>query len=45
MDIKRKTCDIGTWKKHLFVGISSTNIDKLVPSLNQCDETRGVEVI
>jgi hypothetical protein len=29
MDIKRKTCDIQTWKKHLFLDISSTNIDTL----------------
>jgi hypothetical protein len=41
MDIKRKTCDIRTWKKHLFLGISSTNIDTLVPSLYQCVETRS----
>jgi hypothetical protein len=27
MDIKRKTCDIRTWKKHLFLDLSSTNID------------------
>jgi hypothetical protein len=26
MDIKRKTCDIGTWKKRLFLDISSTNM-------------------
>jgi hypothetical protein len=25
MDIKRKICDIQTWKKHLFLNISSTN--------------------
>jgi hypothetical protein len=36
IDIKRKTCDIRTWKKHLFLDISSTNIDTLVPSLYQC---------
>jgi hypothetical protein len=42
MDIKRKTCDIRTWKKkHLFHDISSTNIDTLVPSLYQCVETRS----
>jgi hypothetical protein len=35
MDIKRKICDIRTWKKHLFFEISSTNIDTLVPSLYQ----------
>jgi hypothetical protein len=27
MDIKRKTFDIRTWKNHLFLNISSTNID------------------
>jgi hypothetical protein len=26
IDINRKACDIGTWKKHLFLDISSTNI-------------------
>jgi hypothetical protein len=30
MDIKRKTRDIPTWKKHLFLDISSTNNDTLV---------------
>jgi hypothetical protein len=43
MDIKRKTCDIRTWKKHLFLDISSTNIDTLVSSLYQCVETRSME--
>jgi hypothetical protein len=33
MDIKRKTCDIQTWKKHLFLDISYANIDTLVPLL------------
>jgi hypothetical protein len=33
MEIKRKACDIQTWKKHLFLDISSTNIDTLVPSI------------
>jgi hypothetical protein len=42
MDIKRKTYDIRTCKKHLFLDISSTNIDTLVPSLYQCVETRDV---
>jgi hypothetical protein len=37
MDIKRKSCDIQTWKKkHSFLDMSSTNIDTLVPSLYQC---------
>jgi hypothetical protein len=30
--------------KHLFLDISSNNIHTLVPSLYQCDETRGTEV-
>jgi hypothetical protein len=44
MDIKSKTCDIRTEGKHLFLDISSTNIDTLVPSLHQCVETRSKEV-
>jgi hypothetical protein len=44
MDIKRKTYDIGTWKKHLFLDVFSTNTDTLVPSLYQCVETRSIEV-
>jgi hypothetical protein len=44
MDIKRKTCDTRTWKKHLFLDISSTNIATLVPSLYQFVETRSMEV-
>jgi hypothetical protein len=44
MDIKRKTCDIRTWGKHLFLDMSSANIDTLVPSLCQCVETRSIEV-
>jgi hypothetical protein len=36
MDIKRKTCEIWTWKKHFF--------HTLVPSLYQCVETRRAEV-
>jgi hypothetical protein len=43
-DIKRKTYDIRTWKKLLFLDISSTNIDTLVPSLYQCVETSGTEL-
>jgi hypothetical protein len=31
MDIKRKTRDIRVWEKHLFLDISSINIDKLAP--------------
>jgi hypothetical protein len=44
IDIKRKTCDIRTWKKHVFLDISSTTIDTLLPSLYQCVETRNTEV-
>jgi hypothetical protein len=44
IDIKYKTCDIRTWKEHLFLDISSTNIDTLVPSLYHCVETRSIEV-
>jgi hypothetical protein len=36
MDIKRKTSDIRTWKTHLLLAISPTNIDTLVPSLYPC---------
>jgi hypothetical protein len=43
MDVKRKACDIRTWEKHLFLDISSTNIDTLVPSLYQCVETRSIK--
>jgi hypothetical protein len=43
MGITSKTCDIRTWKKHLFLDISSTNTDTLVPSLYQCVETRNIE--
>jgi hypothetical protein len=31
MDIKRKECDIRTWKEHLFPDIFSTNIETFVP--------------
>jgi hypothetical protein len=44
MDIKRETCDTGTSKKHVFLDISSTNIDTLVPLLYQCGDTRSTEV-
>jgi hypothetical protein len=44
VDIKCKTWDIQTWKKHLFLDIASTNIDTLVPPLYQCAETHGIEV-
>jgi hypothetical protein len=45
MDIKRKKMDIRIWKKdNLFLDISSTNIDTLVPSLYQSVETRSMGV-
>jgi hypothetical protein len=44
IDIKRKTRDIRTWKKHLFLDMSSTNTDRLVPSLYHCVETHIIEV-
>jgi hypothetical protein len=44
-DTERKTCDIRTWEKHLFLNISSTRIDTLVPLLYQCAETCSIEVI
>jgi hypothetical protein len=44
MAIKRKSCDIRTWKKHLFLDISSTNINTLVLSLYQCFETLSTKV-
>jgi hypothetical protein len=41
ININRKECDFWTWKKkHLFLDISSTNTDTLVPSLYQCVETQ-----
>jgi hypothetical protein len=43
MDIKSKICHICTWKKHLFLNISS-NTNTLVPSLYQCVETCSIEV-
>jgi hypothetical protein len=43
MDIKRNTYDIRTWRRHLFLDISSINIDTLVPSLYHCVETRNTE--
>jgi hypothetical protein len=43
MDIKGKTCDIRTWKKHVLLNISSTNVDALAP-FYQGLETRSIEV-
>jgi hypothetical protein len=42
MYIKRRTCDIRTWKKHLILDISSANIDTHVPSLYQCVDTGSI---
>jgi hypothetical protein len=39
MDIKRKTVIFEPRKEHLFLDISSTNIDTLIPSLYQCIKT------
>jgi hypothetical protein len=45
MDMERKICDIRTWgTKLLFLDISSSSINKLVPSLYRCVEIRNVEV-
>jgi hypothetical protein len=44
MYIKRKTCDIRTWKKQLFLNISSTNTDTLVPLLYRCVKTHTIEI-
>jgi hypothetical protein len=44
MDVKSKTSDIRTREKHLFLDISSTYTDTLVPSLYQCVETRSIQV-
>jgi hypothetical protein len=44
IDLKRKTCDIRTWKKHLFLDISSANTDTLVPSPYLCAESCRIEV-
>jgi hypothetical protein len=39
---KRKTCDIRTWKNHLFLDVSPTNIDTIASSLYQCVEARSL---
>jgi hypothetical protein len=44
MGIKCKTHYILTWKKHLFLGISSTNIDALVTLLYWYTEAQSTEV-
>jgi hypothetical protein len=45
MDIKCKTCDVQTWKKHLFLDISSTKTDTFVPLLYQYVGTHSIEVV
>jgi hypothetical protein len=42
MVIKHRTCDIRTWKKHLFLNISITTTDTLVPLLYQCVKTHSM---
>jgi hypothetical protein len=44
IDIKRETCEILTWEKHLFLDIYSTSIDMRVPSLYQPVETLSMQV-
>jgi hypothetical protein len=45
MDIKSKICESRTWgENYLFLDISSTDNDTLVPSLYQCVETPNTEV-
>jgi hypothetical protein len=44
MDIKHKTCDIRICKKYLFLDMSTTNINTLLPSLYQCIETCSIEI-
>jgi hypothetical protein len=44
IDMKRKTCDIRTWGGKKILGISSTNIDALLPSLYQCVETHSTDL-
>jgi hypothetical protein len=44
MNMKRKTCDVRTWKQQLFLDISSTNTDTLVPTFYQCVEIRSIGV-
>jgi hypothetical protein len=42
--MKLKTCDIRTWKTHLFLDMASTNIGTRVPSLYQWVEIRCLEI-
>jgi hypothetical protein len=44
MDKNVKHVIFESGKEHLFLNISSTDIDTLVPSLYQCAETRSIEV-
>jgi hypothetical protein len=45
MVIKLNTCDIRTWRKNLFLDISSTNVNTHFSSLYQCVETLNIEVL
>jgi hypothetical protein len=45
MDMKRKICDVGSWEKHIFLDISSTNNNTLVPSVYWCVETRSIKAV
>jgi hypothetical protein len=46
MGIKRRKFDIRIWKKkYLFLGISTTNIETLVPLLSQWVENRIIGVL
>jgi hypothetical protein len=45
MDINVKHVIFEPGKTYLFLDISSTSTDTLVPSLYQCVETRGIEVL
>jgi hypothetical protein len=44
IDSEHKACDIRTWRKHLFLNVTSTNIDTLVQLLHQCVEIHSIEV-
>jgi hypothetical protein len=44
LNIKLQTCDIQVWEKHLFLDMSSTNIDTLVPTLYQYFEACSIDV-
>jgi hypothetical protein len=39
MDIRRKTCDIRSWRKYLFLDITSTNIDTFFHRFNSASKS------